>query len=180
MRITISGPPGSGKTTVCMLLAQRLGAECLISGTVFREMAKESNLSLAEFGKLAENDPKYDRIVDESMLSRALALQNVVVEGRLTGHLLSKKDPSAFKVYLDAAPNARAERIKERENEDIQRIKDEMLERENCEARRYKQYYGIDINDKSVYDLVVDSSHRTPEQVVDLIMKKLEVWPRRA
>ena len=29
--------------------------------------------------------------------------------------------------------------------------------REESEARRYKKYYNIDINDLSVYDLVVDT-----------------------
>ena len=56
MRITISGPPGSGKTTVCKLLAERLHCDCLISGTVFREMAKKQGLSLSEFGALAESE----------------------------------------------------------------------------------------------------------------------------
>ena len=54
----------------------------------------------------------------------------------------------------------------------------EMLEREKCEAARYSQWYGIDINDKSVYDLIVDTSDSPPEQVVDIIVKKLEGFQR--
>ncbi len=179
MRITISGPPGSGKTTVCKLLAERLHCDCLISGTVFREMAKKQGLSLSEFGALAESDPKYDKMVDDKMIERAMSTKDIVLEGRLTGHLLSKRDRNAFKVYLDADPKARAERLEEREPGDPDKIMREMLEREKCEANRYKCYYGIDLRDTSVYDLVVDTTGVTPEQVVDLILKKTGARARR-
>ncbi len=41
MRITISGPPGSGKTTACKLLSERLGLEMVVFGRIFRELAQE-------------------------------------------------------------------------------------------------------------------------------------------
>jgi predicted cytidylate kinase len=178
MRITISGPPGSGKTTVCKLLAARLGYRYIISGNVFREMAAKLSLSLTEFGKLAEGDPKYDRMIDDSMVTMAAADSDIVLEGRLAGHNLARQDMTAFKVYLDADPIVRAARIMEREKGDLKAVMTEMLEREQCEAARYSQWYGIDINDKSVYDLMVDTSDAPPEKVVEIIVKSLEVFTR--
>jgi len=84
----------------------------------------------------------------------------------------------AFKVYLDADPQVRAARILEREKGDLKTATEEMLEREKCEDVRYSQWYGIDVNDKSVYDLIVDTSDVPPEKVVDIILKKLEGFPR--
>jgi len=178
MRITISGPPGSGKTTVCKLLAVKLGYRYVISGNVFREMASKLHLTLTEFGRLAEEDPKYDRMIDDSMVAMAAGDGDIILEGRLAGYNLAQNDIAAFKVYLDADPRVRAARILERENGDLMTVMNEMLEREACEAVRYSQWYGIDINDKSVYDLIVDTSNAPPEKVVSIIVRELEGFPR--
>ena len=49
----------------------------------------------------------------------------------------------------------------------------DILERERSEARRYKNYYNINLKDKSIYDLVIDSGNKTPEEIVEIIIKKL-------
>ena len=49
-----------------------------------------------------------------------------------------------------------------------------MRTREESEKQRYKEYYDLDPNDEKNYDLVVDSSHMTPEQVIEKIMEFLK------
>jgi predicted cytidylate kinase len=156
------------------MLSDRLGIECVISGAIFREMAEDEGLGLSEFGRLCESDSKYDRLLDERILRIARARKDVILEGRLTAHMLHRNRIPAFKIFLDADIVVRAKRITGREGVDEEEARSAVIEREKCEARRYEGYYGIDLADESVYDLVVDTSNLTPEQVFDRIIAHLE------
>ena len=46
MLITISGLPGSGKTTVARLVAATLGLEHVYAGNIFRRQAEEAGLTI--------------------------------------------------------------------------------------------------------------------------------------
>jgi predicted cytidylate kinase len=170
MRITISGPIGSGKTTVCTLLSKMLSIECVVSGSIFRQMAQELDLPLADFGRLAEADPKYDHLLDERMVQIARDHNDIILEGRLTAHMLTRNGIPALRVYLDAPFEVRVARVVERELKDLARARHELLERENSEALRYQRYYDIDIRDKGVYDIVIDTGALKPEEVVQRIV----------
>jgi predicted cytidylate kinase len=178
MRITISGPIGSGKTTVCKLLAQRLNLPFLVSGMVFRDMARQLGLSLEEFGRLAESDPKYDKMIDETYVERASKTSDIIIESRLAAHMLTRADLEAFRVYLYAAPTTRANRVAEREDKDPECVLPEMLERERSEAKRYWAFYEIDLNDMSVYDIIIDTTDIEPDVVVDRIIREMEARKR--
>lgn len=169
MRITISGPPGSGKTTVCKLLGERLHLEVVISGNIFRQMAKESNMSLADFGSMCEGDPEVDKKLDERMVQIAREKDDIILEGRLTAHMLARNHIPAFKVLLDADLDVRAARVAEREGGTREQRKQEIVVREECEAKRYQAFYGIDIRDRKVYDLIIDTTYQTPQQIAERI-----------
>ena len=54
MIITISGKPGSGKSTIAKILAEKLKLKHYSAGDFRREKAKKLCLSLEEFNKLGE------------------------------------------------------------------------------------------------------------------------------
>ncbi len=172
MRITISGPPGSGKTTVCRMLGDRLGIDVVISGHIFRQMAKEHGMSLQEFGRMCEADPQADIALDERMVEIARQNDHVCLEGRLTAYMLTRHGIDAFRVLLTADIGERARRVAEREGGDANQRKAEIEEREACEAKRYQAYYDIDIRDRSVYDLVIDTTHIPAEEVAGAIIRE--------
>ena len=175
MIITISGLPGTGTTTVSLILKERSGLDFISSGEIFRGIAKELNLSLAEFGKLAESDPKYDRQIDERQKEISKTQDNLIMEGRLAGHMSLEVPPSKkiLRVLLKAPLETRVRRIMNREqsNSSFKFELEQTKTREESEKVRYEMYYGIDIEDYSIYDLVIDSSKFDPETIADLIVR---------
>ncbi|MCX6665171.1 MAG: AAA family ATPase [Euryarchaeota archaeon] len=170
--ITISGLPGSGKTTVAKLLEEKLKIKYVYSGDLFRTMAKQHHMSLEEFGKFCENNQEIDKELDTNQL-KIIRKGNVIVEGRLAGWLAYQNKVPALKILIAADQDTRVRRIMKREEGNIAQRKQEMLTREKSEAKRYKTYYKIDITDTSIYDLVIDSAQKTPAEIVDIIIEKL-------
>ena len=179
MRITISGPPGSGKTTVAEIVSSRLSYELVTGGKIFRERASEMKISLAQLGTEAEKDGKYDRMLDDYLLEILRNRSNVIVESRLSGWLCHLNGIDAFKVFVDAKEDIRLERIKNsiqnRIGEEGDNILFQVREREESEWERYKKYYGIDYRDTSIYDLVVDASYDSADAVAEVVINGLNI-----
>jgi predicted cytidylate kinase len=178
MRISISGPPGSGKTTVCMLVANRLDYDFILVGQIFRQMALERQMDLATFGRLAEEDETIDRDLDQRMLALASANENIVLEGRLTGAMMTAKQLPVFSVCVTASVEIRAQRIAKREGKNEEVILQEIQAREKSERKRYLAYYGVDPYDRSIYDMWIDSSNLTPEGIADMIIEEVRRYSR--
>lgn len=170
--ITVSGTPGSGKSTVAKILQEKLGIDYVYSGQIFRKQAKKYGMSLEEFGKYCEENSKVDKELDNKQVE-ILKKDNVILEGRLAGWLAYKNNISALKVMIDADIDIRAKRIVNREKGDIDLRKKEIINREKSEANRYKKYYNIDLKDTSIYDIVIDSGDKKPEEIVNIILEKL-------
>jgi cytidylate kinase len=167
MLITVSGPAGSGKSTLAAALADRLGYEHVSGGDIFRSIADERGLSPLELNRLAEDDDQIDRDLDRRLRSTARDADDLVLESRLAGWMAG--DYADLKVWLDAPLDVRAARIAEREEKAVDVASEETRARAQSEALRYAEYYDIDIEDLSIYDLVVNTARWGPEGVLDLV-----------
>ena len=171
--ITISGTPGSGKSTIAELLEENLSLPYVYSGMIFRELAKKYKMSLADFGQYCEQHDTIDRELDDKQV-QILKKGNVLLEGRLSGWLAVLNEIPAYKIWIDADPKIRAERIVNREGGSVNDQLSKLINRENSERNRYEKYYHIDITDTSIYDLIIDSSQMTPDNILSIILHHLK------
>jgi cytidylate kinase len=174
MLLTVSGPPGSGKSTTAAALAEAFELEHISGGDIFRSLAAERGLTPVEFNELAEKDDQIDRDLDRRLHEIASERDDVLLESRLAGWLAG--DDADIKVWLDAPLNIRAERIAEREDKTFETAYEETHRRERSEAKRYEEYYNIDIDDRSIYDLVYNTARWSPEGVLGMLTTAVDSY----
>jgi len=174
MLITVSGPAGSGKSTLAANLADALGYDHVSGGDIFRSLAEERGYSLAEFNALAEEDPSIDRDLDCRLREIATEEDDLVLESRLAGWMAG--DYADLKLWLEAPIHVRAARIADREDKSASAAREETQARAQSEALRYEEYYNIDIEDRSIYDLSVNTARWGPDSLLDLVVTAVEAY----
>ena len=149
--IAISGKSGCGNTTVSRLLAAKLGFE-LVNYT-FRNLAAERGVSLARIIELAEDDFTFDRLVDARQVELARAGRSVI-GSRLAIWMLPD---ATLRVFLTASVEERTNRILKREGGNYGEVLDFTTARDSKDHERYRKIYGIDNDDFSFADLIINS-----------------------
>ena len=177
--ISISGDLASGKGTVSYLLKEKLNYDIYRNGTYFRQLAKEKGMDVTSFGEYVEKHPEIDREIENSASEYAKLHDNFIIDARLGWYAVSE----SFKVYLKVDIDIAAKRAfldesrKDTENfKTIEEQKEDMIKRFNLENKRYLKLYGVDKADMSNYDLVIDTSNVSPEQVAEEIEKQYKKW----
>jgi len=80
----------------------------------------------------------------------------VVIDGLLTAWMTLNLD--TVKIFLTAPEKIRMERISKRDNLPFSEARRVTLLREESEKSRFKKYYNFDLDDYSIYDLVINTS----------------------
>ena len=179
MLITIWWKAGSGKGTVSKLLAKNLGYKIVSVWDMKRKLAAEMWINIIEFNKLwdnPENAKEFDLKYEEYQQSLKLS-DNIILDSRLWFYA----QPKAFKILLDVDENIAWERIFKAEREtDKHATKkhaiDEVKERNLNDEERYKKLYDVDLWNPNNYNLVIDTSERTPEEVLQIILDEFKAY----
>ncbi len=177
MIIVISGKGASGKTTVAKLLAEKLGFRHYSMGDVMRELATTKEVTLLQLNKLAETDPSIDKWLDAKQKALGQQEDNFILDSRL-GFLFI---PQAVKIFLDVDDTVAAERIFKappREGEEPYKTKaaalQALLTRRKSEIKRIKKAYGVNPYHKKHYDLVLETTKRSPEEICTSVLSFLK------
>ncbi|GHW02680.1 cytidylate kinase [candidate division SR1 bacterium] len=174
MLITLGGKAGSGKSTIAKLLSSKLGYEIISIGNMKRKLAEEMGLSIQEFSLLGdkpENQAEFDLKYEDFQKNLKLS-DKIILDSRLGFYA----QPKAFRIFLDVSDEVASQRIfgDHRTNEsfeDQNQAFQEIKQRNKADQNRYLSLYNIDIWDADNYSLVVDTSDKTPEQILEIILQ---------
>ena len=174
MLITMWWKAWSGKGTVSKLLAKELGYETISIGDMKRKLAAEMWINIIEFNKMwddpeksAEFDLKYEEYQKNLKLT-----DNIILDSRLWFYA----QPKAFKILLDVDEEIAWERIFKDKRATKKHAIAEVKERNSSDEERYKKLYDVNVRDPNNYNLVIDTSDRTPQEVLQIILDEFKAY----
>jgi cytidylate kinase len=174
--IVFNGDLGSGKSTVSVLLAERLGIRRISVGDLYREMAVQRGMTALQLNLHAELDDKIDHYVDQLQSDIAASAEQLIVDSRLAWHFFA----DAVKVHLITEPTVAARRVLGRPADTVEtyasleEARGRLAARSESERLRFINRYGVDKTRLRNYDLICDSTSATPEQIVERIIRYLD------
>jgi cytidylate kinase len=134
----------------------------------FRDLAADIGVSFEEIHERSQQNRTFDYLTDLNQIR--LSLQpKVVVGSRLAAWLVN----ADLRVWLQASLEERAKRIFRREVDKgltYEYVLYRTLQRDEQNRKRYLQLYGIDSNDRSDFDIIINTEKLTAEQVSSLII----------
>ena len=178
--ITITGKTGSGVSTVTNKLADSLGYRKFNAGSLFRALAKQNKMTVNELNNIARNNRMIDTEID-TLIRRCGEGNEIILDARLGYYWIH----DSFRVFLNVHPEIAANRIYEdimngNRSENGATTMDQTLINIEKQAEdtqyRYLRNYGIDISNTNMFDLIIDSDDKTPDEVATIIKQGYRAW----
>ena len=163
-------------------MAEELWYEIISIGDMKRKLAAEMWINIIEFNKMwddpeksAEFDLKYEEYQQNLKLS-----DDIILDSRLGFYA----QPHAFKILLDVDEEVAWERIFNAERDTDKHASKkhaiaQVKERNSSDEARYQKLYNVDLWNPNNYNLVIDTSERTPEEVLNIILDEFKAFKRK-
>lgn len=174
--ISITGDLGSGKSTVAKIICGRTSFEYFSTGSLQRKLAAEKGMDTLQMNHFSETTNAIDDYIDgylKGIENDHESDKHYILDSRLAWHFV----PSSYKVFLTVDTTEAARRVMsdtkrtgEAEASTLAEEMENLLERQDVEARRFRKLYDVTYRDLSNYDLVIDTTNLSPEEVADRIL----------
>ena len=176
LMICVSGMAGTGKSTVAKKLAKRYGLRYYSGGDALKELAVEEGYDASKIGfwespvgiaflKQRENDPKFDKTVDQKLLEQAKR-GKVLLDSWAMPWLVKE----GFKIWLMASIEKRAERVAKRDNLTVEKALEMLEEKESRTKAIFEKLYGFKLDeDFKPFHLVLDTDNMNADEVYSVL-----------
>lgn len=171
MKITIFGLIGTGTTTIGKALASQLEYDFMSSGPIMRNKALELNMTIEDFDKLCQENPKYDLDVDREVENYGKNSSNFVFESRLAWFFI----PDSFKIMLKCDLEETCLRVAKRESIQVSEARERIEFRNKILEDRFNILYP-QINyppEENYFNLVIDTTDKDIDQILNIILNKI-------
>ena len=172
--ISLGGELASGKGAVSSKLSEKLSYSIFRNGEFFRQLAAEHNMSVTEFNEYCNTHPEIDYQIESNATKYSETHDNYIIDARLGWYSVKE----SFKVYLKVDIDEAARRAfndeyrKSTENfSTMEEHKQDLIKRFQLENNRYFELYGVHKEDESNYDLVIDTTNKTIEEVANIVIE---------
>ncbi len=180
MLISITGKLGSGKSTICSILKEKYGFKIFSTGAIQREYARKLGITTLELNQRMDENPGLDKEIDDSVTKMSIEYKDekLVFDSRMAWHFAE----NTFKIFLTIDSMEAAKRVincqrgEEERYADVNEACEKLIERSRVERERFIDIYGVDYYDYNNFNIVIDTTHRTPEEIVDIIMENYEKY----
>jgi len=179
--ICICGMAGSGKSTVARKLAKKYGLNYYSGGDALKSLAIEAGYRPKEKGwweseeglgflKQRMENPDFDKTIDKKFLEIG-EKGNLVLDSWTMPWLLKK----GFKIWLEALPEVRAERLARRDRISFEDASKRLREKEEKTKRIYEKLYGFRLGeDFSPFHFILDVNNLESYEVFNTLCEVIE------
>ena len=136
-------------------------------------------LDITSFNSYLAEHPEIDLQIEKSASEYAQDHDNFIIDARLGWYAV----PESFKVYLRVDIDVAAQRAfndaKRKSTENfatVEEQKADMQKRYKLENERYWKLYQVRKDDMSNYDLVIDTTNLTPDEIANTIITEYKKW----
>ncbi len=167
--IVLSGQIASGTTTAAKTLAQKYNLQFHYAGDFFRSYMKEHNIPLFDKSQIPDD---IDERIDQEMTDLAASQKGVVIDGHYIGYF-TRSMPHVLRVLFTCDIEERVKRAANRDQEK-ETAEDIKKREEGLDAKFRKLYTNEYYLDPKFFEVTIDTTFTSKEEVVDLISAKFE------
>jgi len=173
--IAVSGLHGAGRSTHARRLAEVFGLRYVSAGKLFREFSSERHMQVHQLSEALKHNPEVDEFIDGRTREEA-AKGCVVLDGDLSAWMAG--DMADLRIFLTAPDQVRFKRLARRDGKAFGEMKVETFKREKDDRERYREFYGVDFLDTSIYDIVLNTANLPRESIFKVLKTLVEEYIR--